>query len=314
MTVPPPELPTLPHTPLVSVIIPCYNQAPFLPDAIESALRQTHPRLEVIVVDDGSSDDSSRIAASYPEVRAVRQDNQGVASARNRGLRESSGQCVVFLDSDDRLRPRALEAGLEALQRNPNAAFSYGWADLIAADGSFLAPSHRRLLEGDQYANLLRQNLMQTLTLLFRREPLEATGGFPLGVDGAEDYELCLRLARLHGACACREVVADYRQHPASLSRRADVVSQALLRVLQRQAVHVSGCPERERALRQGMTRWRRLHHAESLVMRARDNARAGRWHRVGADVLSLLRANPRMALENAVRKITVTIASIRRR
>jgi glycosyltransferase involved in cell wall biosynthesis len=296
------------------VIIPCYNQANFLPDAIESVLRQTHSRSEVVVVDDGSSDETSRVAASYREVRVVRQQNQGVAEARNRGFRESSGECIVFLDSDDRLRPRALEAELDALRSAPNAAFSHGWCDLIAADGSFLAPSHRRIVEGDYYTTLLRQNFLQTLTMMIRRASIEAIGGFGVGVDGAEDYDLWLRLARLYGGAACREVVADYRQHPASLSRRAELMSQSVLRVLQRQAVHVGGNPERERALRQGMTRWRKVYYAEYLVMRARDNARARRWHRVGIDVLALLRANPAMALENALRKLNVELARARQR
>lgn len=307
------ELPPLSDTPLVSVIIPCYNQAHFLPETIESVLRQTYSRFEIIVVDDGSSDDTSRIAASYKEVRAVRQENQGVAQARNRGLRESSGECVVFLDSDDRLRPRALAAGLEALRRAPDAAFSYGSADLIAADGTFLAPSRRRTVEADLYASLLRENVMQTLGMMFRRDALDATGDFGTGVDGTEDYDLWLRLARRYGASPCREVVADYRQHPASLSRKADLMSRSMLRVLHRQADYVAGYPERERALRQGMTRWRRVYYAEFLVMRARDNARAGRWHRVAFDVLSLLWANPGMALENARRKITTAMARARR-
>jgi hypothetical protein len=108
-------------------------------------------------------------------------------------------------------------------------------------------------------------------------------------------------------------VVADYRQHPASLSRRADLVSKAMLRVLQSQAAHVSGAPERERALRQGLERWRRVHYAESLVMRARENARAGRWHALALDVLALLRANPGMALENALRKINLATGRMRR-
>jgi glycosyltransferase involved in cell wall biosynthesis len=288
------------------VIIPCYNQGQFLAEAIESVLLQTYPRREIVVVDDGSSDSTSGVAASYKEVRAIRQENLGVAQARNRGLRETSGECVVFLDSDDRLRPRALEAGLEALRRSSTAAFSYGWSDLIAADGSFLGHSHRRVVEGDLYASLLRQSLLQMLTMMFRRGPLEAVGAFSIGVDGAEDYDLWLRLARLYGASFCGEVVADYRQHPASLSRRSDVVSRTTLRVLQNQTPHVSGSLEREQALRQGLARWRRVYYAESLVMRARENARAGRWHRLGLDVLSLLRANPRLALQNARQKLSL--------
>jgi glycosyltransferase involved in cell wall biosynthesis len=295
------------------VIIPCYNQARFLPDAIESVLRQTYTRSETLVVDDGSTDDTSRVAASYHEVRVIRQGNQGVGQARNRGLREISGECVVFLDADDRLRPRAFEAGLTALRRSPSAAFSYGWCDLVAEDGRFLAPSHRRTVDGDQYATLLRQNLMQTLTLMFRRGPLEATGGFATGVEGAEDYELCLRLARLHGVTFCQEVVADYRQHPASLSRKAELMSRSVLGVLQGQYTHVAGFPERERALRHGLARWRRVYYAEFLAARARENARAGRWHRFGFDLLLLLRANPKMAVSGALRKLNTTLSRKRR-
>jgi hypothetical protein len=149
--------------------------------------------------------------------------------------------------------------------------------------------------------------------MLFRRGPVEETGGFVTGVDGAEDYDLWLRLARLHGAAFTGEVVADYRQHPASLSRKSDVVSKAVLQVLRSQAAHVSGAPEREQALRQGLKRWRRVHYAESLVMRARENARAGSWHRLALDVLALLRANPGMALENALRKINLLTGRTRR-
>src|SRR5882724_3232103 len=103
----PVPLRSLPDTPVVSVIIPCYNQGHFLTDAIESVLGQTYSRVEVIVVDDGSTDATSNIASAYRDVRYVRQENQGLARARNRGLRGTVGECVVFLDSDDRLRPRA---------------------------------------------------------------------------------------------------------------------------------------------------------------------------------------------------------------
>ena len=88
---------------LVSVVIPCYNQAHFLGEAIESVLAQTYPHLEIVVVDDGSTDNTGEVAARYPGVRYVRQENQGLAAARNTGLRHSSGDYLVFLDADDRL-------------------------------------------------------------------------------------------------------------------------------------------------------------------------------------------------------------------
>src|ERR687898_3616338 len=105
--------------PLVSVVIPCYNQARFLGEAIESVLAQSYPHFEVIVVDDGSTDNTSEVAASYAGVRYIRQENQGLAGARNAGIRRSRGSYLVFLDADDRLLADALEAGLASLEEHP---------------------------------------------------------------------------------------------------------------------------------------------------------------------------------------------------
>jgi glycosyltransferase involved in cell wall biosynthesis len=123
---------------LVSVVIPCYNQAHFLGETIQSVFAQSYPRFEVVVVDDGSTDDTSEVAARYPGVRCVRQDNQGVSAARNSGLLRSEGEYAVFLDADDRLLPGALEAGLECLRVHPRCAFASGRYRFIAGDGSFL--------------------------------------------------------------------------------------------------------------------------------------------------------------------------------
>src|ERR671911_2120937 len=112
---------------LVSVVIPCYNQAHFLGEAIESVLAQSYPRFEIIVVDDGSTDDTSKVAARYPGVRYVYQNNQGVSAARNSGLARSEGEYVVFLDADDRLLPEALETGLKCLEARPECAFVSGY-------------------------------------------------------------------------------------------------------------------------------------------------------------------------------------------
>src|SRR5437870_3797289 len=105
----PRERTVMPISRLVTVVIPCYNNASFLHDAIQSVLSQTYRRTELIVVDDGSSDDTSDVASSYPVTRLIRQPNQGVSAARNAGLSQASGDYVVFLDADDRLLPDAVE-------------------------------------------------------------------------------------------------------------------------------------------------------------------------------------------------------------
>jgi len=107
--------------PTVSAVIPCYNAAPFLRETIDSVLNQTHPALEVIVVDDGSTDDSAAIAASYgPPVRVIRQGNRGQSAARNRGMDEAQGRWVGLLDADDRWLPHKLERQLAALHEAPD--------------------------------------------------------------------------------------------------------------------------------------------------------------------------------------------------
>src|SRR6266480_1367400 len=129
--------------PLVSVVIPCYNQAHFLGEAIESVMAQTYPHFEVVVVDDGSTDNIAAVVARYPGVRCFQQGNQGLSAARNTGLRHSIGECLVFLDADDRLMPRAIEVGLASLRDHPECAFVYGRSRFMAFDGS----SFRRPLQ-----------------------------------------------------------------------------------------------------------------------------------------------------------------------
>ena len=117
--------------PSISVVIPCYNAAAFLRATIESILGQTQPVLEVIVVDDGSTDDSARIAESFgPPVRVIRQPNQGESAARNRGIEAAAGEWVAFLDADDLWLPTKVELQAEAIRSAP--------ADVVCVTGDFL--------------------------------------------------------------------------------------------------------------------------------------------------------------------------------
>jgi glycosyltransferase involved in cell wall biosynthesis len=154
--------------PLVSVIIPCYNQAHYLVDAIESALAQTHPRVQIVVVDDGSVDNTAEVALHYPDVCFVRQPNQGLGNARNAGFRSSSGEYVAFLDADDRLRPTAAETHLQCFAEHPEAAFVVGDIDLIGADGSYLRSPRWPELASNQYEQLLKvDHVANTIAVMF---------------------------------------------------------------------------------------------------------------------------------------------------
>src|SRR3712207_1908731 len=165
--------------PLVSVVIPCYNQAHFLGEAIESVLAQSYPNVEIIVVDDGSTDATSEVARSYPKVRLVRQENQGLSGARNAGLARSEGEYVVFLDADDRLLPEALETGVEYLEARPECAFVSGPCNRITADGSPLPTRPRLHVGGDHYLTLLQRcYIMPPAAVVYRRAVFESVGCF----------------------------------------------------------------------------------------------------------------------------------------
>src|SRR5690349_7336817 len=122
--------------PTVGVVITTYNHAHFLGEALASVCAQTRAADAIVVVDDGSDDDPAEVVARFRGVRCIRQDNRGLAAARNAGLRASSTRYVMFLDADDRLEPRAIEEGLACFGRAPDSGFVYGGHLFVDRDGN----------------------------------------------------------------------------------------------------------------------------------------------------------------------------------
>jgi glycosyltransferase involved in cell wall biosynthesis len=243
--------------PLVSIIIPCYNQAQFLGEAIESVLAQSYSNFEIVVVDDGSSDNTSEVAARYSGVRCIRQDNQGLAATRNAGLGQSNGDYLVFLDADDRLLPQALEAGLASFETHPDCAFVAGHHRLIGIDGSLLEelPPHR--VAREHYADLLRRNyIVMHAAVMYRREVFDSVGNFNTSLKACEDYDLYLRIARQWPIYCHAHVVAEYRQHGANMTQNPALMLESALTVLRSQWPAVQGNARFEEAYRAGMRFW----------------------------------------------------------
>ena len=243
---------------LVSVVIPCYEQAHFLPDAIESALAQTRPKVEVIVVDDGSPDTTAEVVARYPGVRCVRQENRGVAEARNAGFRASGGEYVLFLDADDRLTPNAVEAHLLCFAEHPEAGFVVGEIDQTADDGSYICSPRWPVLEANFYEEMLKVNHMaNTMGIMFHLSLVDALGGFAGAFEPAEDYEILLRAARISQSAHHSAVVAHYRRHVENTSRKGALMLRATHRVMEAQLPMLNGNPHLMAAWRQGERYWR---------------------------------------------------------
>jgi glycosyltransferase involved in cell wall biosynthesis len=207
--------------PLVSIIIPCYNCRKFLREAIESALAQSYSNVEVVVVDDGSTDETPAILQSYP-AKFVQQTHQGVSAARNHGIRASSGEYLVFMDCDDLLLPDAVATGLATLEKNPNCGMVVGAHNLIKQSGEWIATRYKPDQLRDGYELLLRSNFIEcTASVIFRRSCFNDKTSFRPRLGGAEDYDVYLRLARAVPMCCHNQIVAAYRVHSSNASRNS---------------------------------------------------------------------------------------------
>jgi hypothetical protein len=199
---------------LVSVIIPAFNQARFVRQAVRSALDQTHPWVEVIVVNDGSTDDTGDVLREFAEVAmvtTVTQANAGLPAARNRGLTEARGEFVCFLDSDDFLASSHIERLLEPLAVDPALSMAYCDVQFVNAAGE---PA------GDIFESLLVGGYFPPHTMLVRKSAIDEAGAFQLDLGGHADYELWMRLAAGgHRAHYVDEKLANYRVYDGSMSK-----------------------------------------------------------------------------------------------
>ncbi len=288
---------------LVSVIIPCYRQADFVGEAIESVLAQTHPAREIVVVDDGSPDHTSEVVRHYSGVRYVHQDNQGVAAARYKGIQESKGTYLVFLDADDRLLPTHLEVSLNAFKERPDAAFVCGDYRWFGAEGTWHVHNCQPL--PDHYALLLRFNFIgPPQVVMFKRDILLAMGGFRRDLTANEDPELHLRLARAFPIYCHHEVIAEYRRHEAQASQNYDRMLKSSLAMMRLQRPHVKGIKPYEQAHRIGI-RFRQHLYGEALVSQVVRDVKSGRWHRATQGLLVLLRFYPQGVLNRVRQKLS---------
>jgi GT2 family glycosyltransferase len=221
----------------VSVVIPAYNASPFLGEAILSALEQTRPPLEVIVVDDGSSDGSaSLVATRFPQVELLVQPHRGVSAARNRGWRAARAPLVAFLDADDCYLPSKLETQSTLLQSNPRIGVIHSGWQLADEQGRVTGLVEPWLTAPalDLESWLLWKPVFLG-AMLFRRRWLEQAGGFAEDLPQAEDVDLMLRLTQIgcHAAWL-KQPTAVYRQHAQSTTRRSAEQVSSLSAVLDR--------------------------------------------------------------------------------
>ncbi len=254
--------------PLVSVIIPCFNQAKFLGEAIQSVMQQTYRNFEIIVVDDGSSDNTREVASGFSAVRYIRHHNRGLAGARNTGIWASKGCYLVFLDADDRLLSQALESGLNCFRSHRECAFVFGQHTYLKSDGTSFKemqtlPSDHNLFlarlreDKDHYRSLLYGNYIgMHASVMYRRDIFQYVKGFDPSLDAAEDYELYLRITRNYPVYFHNAVVAEYRWHSTNMTKNAELMLRSVMTVLRSQRKYVKDDKNYMEAYRAGRKFW----------------------------------------------------------
>lgn len=289
--------------PLVSVVIPCFNQARYLRRAIASVQAQTWPAIESIVVDDGSTDETSAVAYAAGVTTVVRHHNRGLSGARNAGLAAAHGEYVLFLDADDELLPDAVRSGVEVLERHPDAGGVGRRCLPMDAEGRPLQAIYPVLQSSDLYGQLLSNNIVWTPgAALFRRDVMQGLGGFPLEDSAAADYAVLLALARRGRLIIDPRDAVRYRKHDSNMSHDPMLMLRATLGTLRREERWMSR--EHKPLLAAGRRRWRQF-YGEQLTMVLRREWRTSR--RAGPLIRGtwfLCRHCPRQAARHFVRKL----------
>lgn len=210
---------------LISVVIPAYNAALYIKKAIESALNQTYSNIEVIVVDDGSTDNTAQIVADFKHVKYVYQSNKGPSAARNLGIRLAKGEYIAILDSDDYCDPRRLSAQAQVLDHNDQIDFVYCDAHVVDGLGNVLyrlGCEHSFQRKEDALAHMLyRQFIATPATIMARRACFDVVP-YPTQYVHAEDYYMLLKWAERYDGYYLSEPLYYYRRHNSNLTNAHD--------------------------------------------------------------------------------------------
>ena len=221
--------------PTVSVVIPAYNHAKFLKLAIESVLGQTWRDYEVVVVDDGSKDDTPAVAAQFGDrIRYVRQANKGMAATRNAALCHATGEIISFLDDDDVWLPAYLGSVLSEFESDPHVAAVHTGFQLTSDENGrdFPTQSVRTVPPQDLYGTLIEGGFFPPSSVSVRRSALDEVGFFDEHLQGYADWELWLRICRDRKFTGIPKVLVKYRIHAGGLSSNVDHMTQDRLKAI----------------------------------------------------------------------------------
>jgi glycosyltransferase involved in cell wall biosynthesis len=210
------------EAPLVSVVIPTYNYGHVVTEAVESALAQTYPAVEVIVVDDGSTDDTRERLAPYGDrIRYIHQANAGLSAARNTGIRAARGEFIALLDSDDAFHPRKLELQMRYLAERPDVVL-VGTRSTTDPDHRYPTPPEPVPAREIPLDRLVITSHFPPSSVVIRRACIDSVGLFDVNLRSTEDRDFWIRVGARFGVAVLDAPLTWYRLHPGSMSRNAE--------------------------------------------------------------------------------------------
>ncbi len=224
--------------PKVSVVIPAYNSIAYLPEAIESVFKQTFTDFEVLIIDDGSSDQTVEWASQITDsrVKLISQKNQGVSGARNTGIAHAQGEYVALLDADDIWEPTKLEKQVLRLEGNPKVGLVDTWAVLADEQGKPTGKVFGSSKEDDVWKRLVEFKTVCCCgsTSLIRRSCFETVGVFERDLHLLEDLDMFIRIAEHYSFAVVKEPLTRYREHPNNTSKNCQGVLEAFRTIIEK--------------------------------------------------------------------------------
>ncbi|MGQ9784098.1 MAG: glycosyltransferase family 2 protein [Armatimonadota bacterium] len=303
--------------PKVSIIIPVYNGAAFIGEAVESALAQDYNNIEVVVVNDGSTDDTETVLKPYMgNIIYVKQENAGLSAARNRGILSSSGEYLAFLDADDILLPHMVSTLLPPLLADPSCGLAYGGYYMIDSDGRKFGETDLTQPSGHLFRELVKGIVIILVgSLLVRRSVLARSGLFDPMLRQLEDRDLWLRIAYYSNLVFVPVHVACYRSSQFSMSRNWQErkrASELLVRKFKLFLDAVGEPPELARKLKRDLF----SHRPRQCVQDAFVHYWAGRYDLALRKMVEGVICDPRYLRNRGVVAVIVKsfVASVKRR
>lgn len=239
----------------VSVVIPAYNAAGTVGAALRSALEQTYARIEVLVIDDGATDETSAVVSSFvasdSRVRLIQQRNAGVGAARNTGIRMARGAYIAPLDADDTWEPEKLERQIERMEAlGDGCGMVYCGSNIVDANHRWLSSAPLYVMEGRLHRALILQNFVGNASVpLFRTAALQEVGPYlerseQGGVQGCEDWDLAIRVAERFEIGAVREHLVNYRQMDSAMTLNHRGMARSYAALMKRARARNTDVPE----------------------------------------------------------------------